>query len=112
MGNSSHLKDVLIADNIITDELIAASENIILLEMLSEGKIDKAVSHLNSKIDRQILLVNNFLPINKNLQGRIIADKIFLKIAKYRKKNPRKKRVNDVENSVDEFLTDLLKASN
>ena len=108
-GKSSQISDILIGDNIITNDLIAATQNILLLEMLSEGEIDKALSHLNSRLDGQIFTVNNFLPDDENLEGRIIADKIFLRIAKYRNKYPRKKTGDDFENGVDEILGELLR---
>lgn len=104
LGHSSQMKDILIADNIITDELIGATQNILLLEMLSEDKVDKAISQLNSRLDTQILLVNNFLPKDRNLQGRKIADSIFLRIAKYRDNFP----PNKAEDEVNAFLKELL----
>ena len=107
-GKSFQLKDILIADNIITDELISASQNILLLEMLSEGNIDKAISQLNYRLDTQILIVNNFLSKDRNLEGRRIANYIFLRIAKYRNEYPRDKTGDDFDKSVNEFLTELL----
>jgi len=108
-GKSSQISDILLADNIITDELIAATQNILLLEMLSEGEINKALSQLNARLDSQISIVNNFLPEDENFEGRIIADKIFLRIAKYRSKYPRKKTEDNFENGVDEILDELLR---
>ena len=106
-GNKSQIKDILIGNNIITDELIGATQNILLLEMLSEGKIENAISQLNSRLDTQIILVNNFLPKDKSLDGRVIADNLFLRIAKYRNKFP----PNKTESEVNNFLNELLKST-
>lgn len=111
LGHSSKVKDIMIADHIVTGELIAASQNILLLEMLSEGKVDKAICTINSSLDTQIAMVNNLLPKDKNLQSRIIANNIFLRVAKYRKEFTREKTEYNHNSDIGEYLDQLLKTS-
>ena len=104
LGNSSYLKDILLSDRYISDELIDLSGNILLIEKISEGKVDEAINELNSHIDINILTIENFLPKNKDIKQNKIANYIFQRVAKYRKKFPRKKSDETIEKKVDEIL--------
>lgn len=111
LGYSSKEKNTMIADHIATEQLIAASQNLILLEMISEGKIQKVINELNSRLDSQITVANKILPEGKEFQGRQIANTIFLRAAKYRNKFPREKIKENSPNEIDQYLIQLLKAS-
>ena len=108
LGKSSYLKDVFLGQHYFTDELIATTQNILLLEKINEGKIDQVISELNSEIDHQIRYIDNSLPKDSNLDGRIIADKIFLRIAKYRMKYPRRDSQKNIDETTDKILARVL----
>jgi hypothetical protein len=85
-------------------ETVQASENLIILEMISDGRNDKAVNYLNLKLDGQVLLINNLLPEIKNDDNKNIAENILLKIANYRKKYPGESSDDDIKKTINDIL--------
>ena len=104
LGESSYLKDIVLGEHYVTDELISLTENILLIEKISDGKIDEVINKLNSDIDGDILYVDRSLPMDENIESRKIANYIFRRVAKYRQKYPRDNSEKKRQESVDKIL--------
>ncbi len=85
-------------------ETVQASENLMILQMLSNGKNDEAINYLNLRLDGQILLINNLLPEIKNDENKNIAENILLRIANYRKTYPTDASDDDIKRAINDIL--------
>ena len=101
----------MINTDLFEKETIKASETIMVLEMINDGKINDAIEYLNLTLDGQVLLISNLLPDVPNEKNKKTAQRILKRIAIYRDKYSEKfpEEIQKEESDVNRRIRDILR---
>ena len=103
-GTNTDFTNAMMNTGIFEDQTNNAIDNLMILEWISENESNKAVSFLNSKLNVQIIFINDLLPEIKNEGNRKVAKHILSRAAKYRMKYPSESSEKDINEMIKEIL--------